>query len=814
MNRSRWLALIGVVGILMVAHLLRNYRLGAQNVWWDEALAIWAVRKPLLETTLWTAGDVHPPLYFWLLWPWVRLAGQTEFAARYLTVLPGVLAVAVAFSLGRRVALAQSPTGRNTVGVLAAGLVAIARFQVWWSQEMRMYMLAGLLGLLSLYCTLRLAPLEHPPSRPPLTRLLGTNNEHHAGRKASEQTRHRYLWLGYAFSATAALYTIYLAGLFLVATNAFSVLAAFRRRAWRWLGQWAVAQAVVLALIAPWLALAVGRMRNWSVVTEPASLAFVGQLWSVLVTMGISTHVERYLVPALVVLIVCLAGAILAWREGDGFPALLPGLFLVLTPLVVWAITQPRSLFYTPRVEARYLLPFAGPAYVLLAWSIVRLGGRWRPLGGVALVAVIALMVWALPGHYANRRLRDELQSLARTIRAYAAEGDAVLLVSGSRFPIFLYYYDDPLLGGRRAPVLRLPAEAERFSPDNVAAELTPLVGRYQRLWLAEVDARIEDPDGLARSWLEARWVPTLRQAYDHNLLTLYTPDGAPPTVPLDNLAPQTPMHFVIGEGATLLGFDLPAGELYPGDWVHLGLYLQAERPATVMVIWVDEKEWPVESRRLDIGEWGRILRREVSFQVFERTPAGRYRFKIEPADSSGSPVLLGNVWVRGTRPLPPVTPPLHPTSAIIADAIELRGYDLVARSGCALTAEGNLHITGQSCLLELALHWRPTHKLPERYTVFTHLIGPGYNPATNGPLWAGHDSEPLEGGYPTTQWLEGDTIVDVHRLELPPDAPPGTYELEVGMYRQPAVERLPVAGAGVDEAHRRILLTTLQVMH
>jgi len=686
---------------------------------------------------------------------------------------------------------------RNTVGVLAAGLVAIARFEVWWSQEMRMYMLAGLLGLLSVYCTLRLAPFGPSPSRPP-----------------------RHLWLGYAFSTAAALYTLYLAGLFLVATNAFAVLAAFRRRAWRWLGQWAVAQLMVLTLMGPWLALALGRMRNWSVVTEPASLAFVGQLWSVLVATGISTHVERYTAPALVVVVVCLAGAILAWREGDGFPALLPGLFLVLTPLVVWAITQPRSLFYTPRVEARYLLPFAGPVYVLLAWSIVRLRRRWRPLGGLALIVVIVPMVWALPGHYADRRLRDELQSLARTIRAHAAEGDAVLLVSGNRFPVFLYYYDDPLLGGRRAPVLRLPAEAERFNPDNVAAELAPLVARYQRLWLAEVEAGIEDPDGLARSWLEARWVPTLRQAYGHNLLTLYTPDGASPTVPLGNLAPQTPTHFAIGDGATLLGFDLPAGELYPGDWVHLGLYLQTQRPITLTVTWVDGRGRPVEVQRLEpvlavrpgMRELGQILRREVSFQAFERTPAGRYRFKVEALDSSSASVLLGNVWVRGTQPLPLVTPPLHPTSAIISEHIELRGYDLVTRSGCTLSADGALRIADQPCLLELALHWRPTHKLPERYTVFAHLIGPGYNPVTNGPLWAGHDSEPLEGGYPTTQWLEGDTIVDVHRLELPPGAPPGTYELEVGMYRQPTVERLPVAGPGADEAHRRILLTTLQV--
>ena len=154
----------------------------------------------------------------------------------------------------------------------------------------------------------------------------------------------------------------------------------------------------------------------------------------------------------------------------------------------------------------------------------------------------------------------------------------------------------------------------------------------------------------------------------------------------------------------------------------------------------------------------------------------------------------------------------MHTTFAVVSNNIELRGYDLRARSGCTLTAEGTLRLTGQPCRLELALYWRPTHKVPERYTVFAHLVGPGYNPATGGPVWAGHDSEPLEGGYPTTQWLEGHTVVDLHPLELPPEAPQGTYELEVGMYRLPSVERLPVAGTGADQANRRIILTTLQV--
>ncbi len=85
---TRWLIHYGVPAlILALALALRLWRLGGANLWWDEALAIWGVRKGLLGVTIWTASDVHPPLYFWSLWAWVQAFGESEFAMRSLTAL-------------------------------------------------------------------------------------------------------------------------------------------------------------------------------------------------------------------------------------------------------------------------------------------------------------------------------------------------------------------------------------------------------------------------------------------------------------------------------------------------------------------------------------------------------------------------------------------------------------------------------------------------------------------------------------------------------------------------------------------------------
>src|SRR5205823_3014748 len=47
-------------------------------------------------------------------------------------------------------------------------------------------------------------------------------------------------------------------------------------------------------------------------------------------------------------------------------------MLLILPPLTVYAGTSPRSFFYTPRVEARYLFPFIWSFSLVLAWSVWR----------------------------------------------------------------------------------------------------------------------------------------------------------------------------------------------------------------------------------------------------------------------------------------------------------------------------------------------------------------------------------------------------------------------------------------------------------
>ena len=122
-----------------------------------------------------------------------------------------------------------------------------------------------------------------------------------------------------------------------------------------------------------------------------------------------------------------------------------------------------------------------------------------------------------------------------------------------------------------------------------------------------------------------------------------------------------------------------------------------------------------------------------------------------------------------------------HPLHLNLNGQIELLGYDLSADQ------------VRPGGILELILYWHALTELERDYTVFAHLLGESYNLASGSFLWGQKDNMPLGGTYPTSRWLENEVVVDSYAIAVQPDAPPGLYRIEVGMYLLETGERLPV---------------------
>jgi hypothetical protein len=124
---------------------------------------------------------------------------------------------------------------------------------------------------------------------------------------------------------------------------------------------------------------------------------------------------------------------------------------------------------------------------------------------------------------------------------------------------------------------------------------------------------------------------------------------------------------------------------------------------------------------------------------------------------------------------------------------VELLGYDLAPnelRSGEAM------HLT---------LYWRALNEMEVSYTVFVHMIN------KEDRIWGQRDSVPGNGTLPTTGWVKGEIIDDEYEFTVRPDAPPGEYLIEVGMYEAQTSRRLPVLGSQKPED--RILLKEVVVV-
>jgi hypothetical protein len=141
----------------------------------------------------------------------------------------------------------------------------------------------------------------------------------------------------------------------------------------------------------------------------------------------------------------------------------------------------------------------------------------------------------------------------------------------------------------------------------------------------------------------------------------------------------------------------------------------------------------------------------------------------------------------------------MAPVNASLGDKVELAGYKLMTD---VASPQSGILTTAPNTALRLTLYWHVLAPLEISYTVFTHLLD------ANGQLWAQKDNPPVRGSYPTTDWRVGETIVDKYSIIIPPNAPAGRYELEVGLYDATTGQRLPLLDKTGQQQNERVLLS------
>jgi hypothetical protein len=428
--------------VTALAALLRLWQLDGMSLWIDEIMT-WNLVAPGrgLDFVDQMLAAYQGPLYPAVVWPLLRWE-ESAVMLRLPAAVAGIVAVPLLGVFAARL------WGRRT-GRLAALLLALSPFAVWYAQEGRGYSFAILWAIAA--GLVMLAALERGPS---------------AGRMAA------LLLVGFLGVTSNNSF------LFLLLAFGVTVLCVARPRRWREWGGWAVGLGGGVVLALPWLLAAAGIWELGRVLPgAETGDALRGETTFTYWALPFAAHAFVYgfsLGPSLTELHgadrlaivrqhapLLTVGALLA---GAAFLASLRRLGRRRWILLLW-IAVPVALVVLLAVRnikpfnVRYLAVAFPWVLLLIAAGIAGTGRRVRLLlgGGLCVLCLIALA-----GHFLDERhAKEDIRGAVAAIAA-SARPERPLLVPASA-PVVRHYWQgqSPVLGMYGEPVIGDPSLAD-----------------------------------------------------------------------------------------------------------------------------------------------------------------------------------------------------------------------------------------------------------------------------------------------------------------------------------------------------------------
>jgi len=117
-------------------------------------------------------------------------------------------------------------------------------------------------------------------------------------------------------------------------------------------------------------------------------------------------------------------------------------------------------------------------------------------------------------------------------------------------------------------------------------------------------------------------------------------------------------------------------------------------------------------------------------------------------------------------------------------EEVALEPAGAIFEGGIELVAAGVLDDPRPGEPLRLAFDWRLAERVGDSLVMFVHLVRDGSH------LVAQRDAVPGNGLFPVESWEPGEVVRDQFALQLPPELPPGEYEIQVGVYSATSGQR------------------------
>ncbi len=501
------------------------------------------------------------------------------------------------------------------------------------------------------------------------------------------------------------------------------------------------------------------------------------------------------------------------WQDrGLAFLALYGGLWCgwkrsrPALPLLVWLVLALLVIINQAPLTTHHMLPLLPPMAILGGVGLVqtvkslsevpgtsKVPGTFRTLWGLIGAGLVAFYLLNLPGV-----IGQDAHQVLETHTPDELEEDAMTLLTIITRPGDVVVSDDPLivlLAGRNIVPALTSVDWRRLGTGQLAEE--QLITMTEASEAAALVFWKERFDSLPnyKAWVEERYGAIAGMPWHR----VYLPGGVPP-------------QWVLGDGIELLGSRLAERHLAAEGRLRVTLFWRAvRRPQgdyhvhlkltnAASHVWGEQQGRPRYGGRPTNG-WqpGQMIWDPRWIEVLPGTPPGVYNVEVDLYDPYAGRALdpvEGGALILGEVEIPPCTPPAVEELDIeqvpgpwadLGGKARLLGYKLESGS----RPGDGIHLT---------LFWQALERMEENYTVFTHLVD------AEGKMWGQKDNQPVDGFYPTTAWQEGEIVRDQYDILITPEAPPGHYALEIGMYLAETGERLPVFEEGRPPADKVFL--------
>ncbi|MCD6221167.1 glycosyltransferase family 39 protein, partial [bacterium] len=351
---------VGEGVIFFIALVLRLYKLGYNDLWFDEVCSLQAEGYLNVSTRLFGLS----PLYYLFLHFWLLLFRNNEFWIR----LPSVL-----FSLGSLLGIfiLVKHLWDEKTAFFALAMLSLSPFHIWYAQEARHYALSVLLFILTFLYLLKFLDRD----------------------RFSD-------WFLYTFFFTLGIYTDYYF-LLLIFPEFITVLfwiPGDRKIFFKWF----LSKMVALIMFSPWLSVF---FKDISFVSStfwphPANFKTILIMMEDFLLGYTSTPIFYHLALLLVSLILLISGVRLFKIREDDFKYLyIVFIFFVVPVAIAYILGQLWNIFF-PRV----LIIFSIPFYILFSYGIDKCISYKKNIFFVLIGCLVFLNIHSLWNYY-NRKM-------------------------------------------------------------------------------------------------------------------------------------------------------------------------------------------------------------------------------------------------------------------------------------------------------------------------------------------------------------------------------------------------------------------------